>query len=466
MMKKLIYILVMLPVLLTACIEDSISTSPADQPTFSVDTLDLGTLFTTQSSPTYAFTVHNRHDKVMSISDIAMRDGGVFRVNVDGVAGTRFSNVEIRPNDSIYIFVEATLPEAGQALPVAVEDHLDFVTNGVTRSVVITATGQDVKRLQGLVVDHDMTLDASLPYQIFDSLVVRAGATLTLAEGVKLHFHDKALLSVDGTLRSLGTVERPVEMMGDRMDNVVGSTSFDLMASQWQGVVFNPGSRDNYLQHTWIRNTVGGVLVDSLGVTDTPGLTMVNCRLRNSATYALTSIHSTIDATGCEIADAAAGAVGLVGGRYSFNYCTFANYYLFAALGGPTVTMEYVMSDEADDSGLPLMQAVFSNSIIYDGLGRDDLSYGDLTGSAVTFNRCLLKSAGTDDDNFINCIWDTDPLFYTVRNEYLFDYRLQPESPAIEAADPAFPLSAAAEVDWYGIPRALTIGAYQYVAPE
>ena len=104
------------------------------------------------------------------------------------------------------------------------------------------------------------------------------------------------------------------------------------------------------------------------------------------------------------------------------------------------------------------------NSIIY-GIGSD-LSHGDLSGSAVFFRNCLFKSAGTDDDNFIGCIWDADPLFHTVRNEYIFDYRLREESPAIGAGDPALnPVGAA--TDFYGMSRGAKpdVGAYVYV-PE
>ena len=35
-------------------------------------------------------------------------------MNVDGLSGREFHNVEIRAKDSIYVFVEATLPENGR----------------------------------------------------------------------------------------------------------------------------------------------------------------------------------------------------------------------------------------------------------------------------------------------------------------------------------------------------------------
>ena len=108
-----------------------------------------------------------------------------------------------------------------------------------------------------------------------------------------------------------------------------------------------------------------------------------------------------------------------------------------------------------------MVRADISNTIIY-GNGMD-LSHGDLTDTAVTLRNCLLKSDGTDDDNFINCVWGEDPLYYTVREEYIFDYRLREGSPAIGAGNGALTAPAAA-VDRYGLPRGATpeIGAYVY----
>ena len=68
---------------------------------------------------------------------------------------------------------------------------------------------------------------------------------------------------------------------------------------------------------------------------------------------------------------------------------------------------------------------------------RDSLNVGDFTGFPVTFTNCLLQSAGSNDDNFINCLWEADPGFNIDRHAYIFDYRVGPTSPALEYADPA-----------------------------
>lgn len=126
-----------------SCIEDGYTTSPSDQPVFSTDTLDLGTIFTGDPSPTSRFVVHNPASKQLSISEIGLSgaDAQYFRINVDGMSGERFTDVDIRGNDSIFVFVEATLPESDAVKALDYEAKVDFSTNGVTRSVVLTAGG-------------------------------------------------------------------------------------------------------------------------------------------------------------------------------------------------------------------------------------------------------------------------------------------------------------------------------------
>lgn len=463
-MKKILSLISLLTLccaVLPSCIEDGFDTSPSAQPVFSVDTLDMGVTFTDQPTPTHRFVVHNRNSKLISISRIALRgdDGERFRINVDGFAGSEFADVEIRPNDSIFVFVEATLPPNATPALTDVEGHLDFTTNGVTSSVVLLLHGQDVERRRGYVVSQDERWDATYPYQIFDSLVVAKDATLTLDPGVTLHFHDKASLRVYGTLISEGTMELPVNMCGDRTDNVVGDISFDLMASQWDGLVLRPGSRGNRFVHTVVRNTVNGLVADSLSQA-----TFVNCRLRNSVTYPLESRYADITLIGTEVAEGSAGLFAMTGGNVTANHCTFANYYLFSALGGASLQFGHYDEESSTGAEAPYLQADFSNCIVY-GNGLD-LGEGDFTGTNVFFRSTVLKSEGSDDDNFIGCIWDTDPLYGTVRQEYLFDYRLKPDSPVAGMANPELTLPEAA-TDPYGYARLPlpTPGAYQMPLP-
>lgn len=343
------------------------------------------------------------------------------------------------------------------------EAKVDFTTNGITKSVVITAEGQNVRRLSGITITEDTHFDTTLPYQIFDSLVVAPGATLTIEPGANLYFHDKSMLVVRGRLIAEGSVEKPINMTGDRTGNVVGDISFDLMSRQWTGAFFTPTSTGNRMSHVSLRNTSQGIMLEGNPQLIDTQLTLINTRVRNSGGLIIEAYHSSIDATGCEFAEGSEGLVYLQGGRHTFNHCTFANYYLFSAISGPAVQFAHISADEKtgldDGSQLPYTTASFVNSIIY-GNGTD-LSHGDLKDTDITLHRCLLKSDGTDDDNFTECIWNSDPLYYTVRSEYLFDYRVKEESPAIGAG-----IETDAPADWYGITRKATLGAYEYTPVE
>ena len=459
-MKYILHILILSIGIFTlaGCIEDSFSTSPSDQPAFSVDTLDFGTVFTDEVTPTRRFVVYNHASKSISISDISVSgaDAGCFRLNVDGISGESFSQVDIRGKDSIFVFVEATLPERSGSGN-AYSAQIDFTTNGVRQSLPVEAFGQNVVRLRGHIVSANERFNSDRPYQIYDSLVVAEGATLRIAAGTRLCFHDKAALIVRGRLVCDGTAEKPIVMGGDRTGNVVTDISFEIMSRQWDGVYFTMSSHNNKLSHTEIRNTSAGVVIAGTGGADyegRPQLELVNCILTNSGDYALYTYHSGVKAVGCQFSEASLGLVALIGGNHIFNHCTFANNYLFTVIGGPAVQFSHLSSDEKtgfdDGSGLPYVKADISNSILY-GLGTE-VSHGDLTGTDVYIRRCLMKSEGTDDDNFINCIWNEDPLYYTVREDYIFDYRLKPESPAIGSADPQLTLPAASK-DFYGLPR-------------
>lgn len=455
--------------LLSSCIEDGISTSAADQPTFSTDTLRLGSLFTLQPSPTHRFVVYNRHDKIMNISDIEFSDNpsDAFRINVDGMSGKRFSNVEVRPNDSIFVFVEATLPENGSSLPVEILTHLNFRVNGVTSSLPIKAQGQDVVRLSGDTrFAADTSLDAAKPYLVADSIVVEEGATLTLPAGARLLMRNAAEIIVRGSLNIAGTQEKPVEITGDRTGFVAAQIPYEVMSGQWGGIYFTSTSHGNTISYASIRNPEWGLILDRIGGTqDAPALKIYNSVVRNSKGYLIEARHSALVAIGCEFSEAASGQLLLEGSEHLVNQCTLANYYLFSAIAGPAIQLQHVdpqdtEANNPDDADLPWLKADITNTIIY-GL-NGDLSHGDLTGLPVTVRYCLLKSSGSDDENFIHCVWDQDPLFNVDRNAYVFDYRVGAESPALNAGS-ADLLLPGTETDRLGASRLPlpTIGAYQ-----
>lgn len=452
------------------CIEDGFTTSPSDQPVFSTDTLDMGVVYTAEQTATYRLIVYNRHDRGLNLSSVAMsgENAGLFRLNVDGIAGTAFSNVEIRENDSIFVFLSADLPASGQMQPKRIQANLDFVVNGVLTQLPVRADGQDIHRMRGVTVSADSLIKADAVYQVKDSLVVAEGATLKFEPGVRMLFHDGARLIVRGAIRCEGTPEQPVVFTGDRTGNVITDVSFDLMSRQWSGVEFETTSIDNYLQYTEIRNTSHGVQMrgDGKYSPDIPAaLVMINSRFSNSGGYALSTVGASVEAYGCEFSDAALGLIHITGGSHRFEQCTTANYYLFSWPKGNAWTfIDPTVIDDPDGEYLGFLptKAVITNSISF-GL-RGDVTPGDLSGWDVQFLRCSFLSKGEDDDNFVDSLWDTDPEFYTKRNEYILDYRLKPESPVLESAFPALNTRQLTD-DFYGQPRGTELGAYSYVAP-
>lgn len=438
--------------MLCGCIEDGFDTRPSAQPDFSTEELDMGIQFTDNPSPTAQLMIYNRNSKQINLSSVRLRSGRDFRINVDGQSGREFANVEIRPNDSIYVFVECTLPPAPSAEPLVMSDQLDVVTNGVTRSVTISATAQNVVRHRDETLTADATWTAEMPHIIFGELRVAPGATLTLEAGTQLLFHDKASLQVDGSLLALGTAAAPIRMQGDRTGNVVADVSYEVMSNQWEGVTFGRESAGNSLSHTEIINTCRGVELDSLAT-----LRLENCRLTNSGQALLTARGgSKILALGSELSNAAVSLLLLEGGDYEFHRCTLANWYLFK---WPELTI-------IEFFDAPATRAEFVNSIIY-GRGDPLAAYAEKPMEMdIWFKRVMFAVEGSDDARYLQCLWEQDPLLDFSLTDYVFPYSPLPDSPALGAADPALDHPDLPPLDFRGLERALTLGAYAPIPPE
>ena len=451
-----------------SCINDDFTDSPSATLSFSTDTVSFGTVFTDLTTPTARLWVFNHNKKGVNISSIRFRNPDTnFSFNVDGVSGTSFRDVEIRGNDSILIFIECFISPDNALEPQKVADQLEFVTNGVTQEVEVEAWGLNATRLHGVRVEKDMHLTAERPYIVFDSLSVELGATLTIEPGAQVLFHDKARLVVRGTLNAVGNANNFIDLRGDRLDNVLPDVPYDLMAGQWQGVTIAPGSFGNRLEFVNMRSTVEGLRIDSCADLSRQKLTLVNSWLHNSQSTVIDSRYAKVDAYGCCFSEAAGAVVSLTGGEHEFVQCTIANYYLFGSLGQSNLSLYHCLPEHADDNSLPLMKASFDNGIIWGYIGPP-INTGDLKGSNVFLRNILLKADGSNDDNFIDCIWNEDPLFYTERNDYYFNYHLKPESPAIGRGNSSF-VTPQCLYDMDGLDRLShgtpDLGAYVYTAP-
>lgn len=451
-----------LSLILSSCISDGISTSSSDILSFSRDTVNFDTVFTDLGTPTARLLVFNRAKKGINISSIRLRnENSDFSINVDGMSGKTFHDVEIRGNDSIYVFIECLIPETASKEPWLVEDELEFVTNGVTQTVRLEAYGRNVLRLRAHSVTTRMEITDEMPVVVFDSLVVAPGAELSIAPGARVLFHDGAELVVHGRIEAVGEPGRLVEFRGDRLDNVLPDVGYDILAGQWKGMRITPGSFDNRLEYVDMRSTAEGITVDSCADLSKVKLTLRNSWLHNSQRSALESKYARINAYGCCFSEAAAAVVSLTGGEHEFVQCTFANNYLFSAIYEPLVSLYHVLPEHVYDNDLPLLKASFENSIIY-GLAAD-INEGNLDGTDVWFRNVSLKSKGENDEHFIDCLWDTDPLFLTDRPRYYFNYHVRPDSPVIGMGNPAY-VGPESLIDIDGIDRLAAgnpvLGAY------
>ena len=423
--------------ILSSCINDDFTDSPSAGLSFSAETVDFGTVFTDVGSPTARLVVRNPNKKGVRISAIRFQnDDTPFSLNVDGVSGTIFRDVEISGNDSIYVFIECFVPENSSVEPIRVSDMLEFTVNDKVLAVEVEATALNVERLRNVLFDRDVTLDDVSPYVVFGTLTVGKDATLTIAPGANLLFHDGASLIVEGRIEAIGTPEKKIAMRGDRLDNVLPDVGYDIMAGQWKGVRIAAGSFDNRLECVDMRSTVEGLRIDSCADLSRQKLIIINSWLHNSRSSVLESLYARVDAYGCCFSEAAGAVVSLTGGEHSFVQCTIANNYLFSMTGGANLSLFHCLPDEQDSNQNPLMKASFENGIIW-GIGQP-LNIDDLAGSEVFLRNVLLKAEGENDEWFVNCLWNEDPLFLTIRQDYYFNYHVKPDSPAIGAGNPAF----------------------------
>lgn len=459
----------------TGCLDEEFTTNPNDRLAYSADTVRFDTVFTTLSSSTSKLMVYNPHKKAINIESIQLKNGGQsgFRINVDGMKGNYFEQIEISKNDSLYIFIEVTADPTGKDHPERYEDLLEFSYNGIRQQITLEAYGQDAIIWHGKVILTDTILTATKPFLIYDSLYIAPGKTLTLEAGTRLFMHDKTRIIVEGSLNANGQFGKPVVLRGNRTDKLFPNLAYDQMAAQWSGIRLCKESFNNRWTHTHIRGTSFGIEIDSTNM-EQEKLRLENCILKNSKQELIKATHARIEAYNCEFSNAGGALLHLAGGYYRFTHCTIANFYPFGVISDATVKLSnYKYNEKGDVIPLPLQQASFNNCIIWGNRSVEvNLDSYQLAGTEPTpfvhlFNHCLIKAAGEDDENFIQTVWNKDPKFKQVNpKEYLFDFNLMPESAALKTGNPEYaqeyPYDLNGNIRSEGVPD---LGAYQFV-PE
>lgn len=450
---------------------DSWTTDGSARLTFSVDTVAFDTVVTGMSSTTRTLIVSNDNTAGLHIQRVALGKGdrSPFRVNVDGqyLAGGVGEEFEVRRRDSIYVRAEVLVPETEGNEMVHMEDQLTFtLESGVQQHVTLVADGMNVYVVRGLDIKRDTTLLTDRPYIIYDSLVVEAGATLTLQPGTTLMMHEGVNIDVHGSLRAQGTLEQPVVLRGDRVDNLFDYLPYDNTPNRWGGVHIYGESTDNVLTQCDIHSGEYGIVCDSALVLDVdhPTLVMENCIIHNVGGTALDLNNVIVQAIGCQISNAAGRCVSVLGGACDFVHCTITQFYPFVADRGDALYLANVRDEEIY---CHLYWANFLNCVIT-GYAEDvimgSISEGSDYRCEYRFDHCLLRTIKSDDEErFVDINWDLDEKgeldtkperHFTVFDTKNFIYDFTPDSASVirGLADPEW-TKTLSPIDRRGVSR-------------
>jgi len=416
-----------------SCNPDDIIITDGSVLNYSVDTLMFDTVFTTIGSATRFFTVTNNQDQAVTISSIKLAKGenSNFRINVNGTSGNA-SDIIIKGNDSIYIFVEVTVdPNRDEMLE---QDSIVFETANNSDNIDLVAFGQDVILINDSVV-NTQTWTSEKPYLIYNSMAVDENQILTLESGAHLYFHRGSALIVLGTIIANGSMEEPIVFEGDRLEHEY----FDV-PGQWDGIWLTKLSKNNYFNYAHIKNANIGIAADSVNGAGY-FLSIHNSKLEHHSLYGIFTQMSSVFATNTVISDCGRNALMLTrGGYYEFIHCTIGNYWSNQVRTSPSVFINNHFSYDQTLYVYNLERAYFGNCIIW---GNQDTEFNyDAYTDGVAFNFMVENSFVKIDtsahinientEHFKSNFYKSNPLFL---NTTAYDFSLDTISPAIDAGD-------------------------------
>ncbi len=427
--------------------------------TFSVDTLIFDTVFTTLGSTTQQFKIYNPDSKTVFIDEVELMGGksSPFRVNLDGVSGTKFDKISIEGKDSLFTFVDVKLNVNNQSLPLVVEDSIRFRTNGKDYYLNLIVWGQDAYFHRSEVI-KEVLWKNDKPHVIFGTVAVDSAKTLTIESGTKIHMHKKSMLLVyKGTLNIAGTKDKPVEIQGDRLESFYKNVS-----GQYFGIwlYYALPSTINYAT---IRNGTAGIQVTSHDPSSQLAtLTLTNSLIENHASYGLfLYANPSLIMENCIVANNEKyGVLALQGANYYINQCHILDYGRDEKSAALALKNNY-LDPKTKTMYLSDLEGTINNSVIY-GAKEYELLIDTIQDKSVKinlkFNSCLIKWKDENTDaNFKKTIWNQSPIFKDPIN---YNYHFEANSPLNGNGDPT--LSNGFDID--GNPRSLTapdIGAYE-----
>ncbi|PIF06216.1 MAG: hypothetical protein CSA36_02730 [Draconibacterium sp.] len=448
---------VVIAISIFGCEDEGYVNSHDAQLFFSTDTIMFDTIFTTIGSTTQHFTVHNPYDENILISRIKLAGGDEsnFRLNINGEETNELYEVEIPPNDSIYVFVEVTIDPNGQNLPMVVQDSVQFTTNSNLQDIKLLAYGQDFKLVKQQTISTT-TWTAEKPYLVFDYAFVDSLSTLTIEPGTRIFFHKQAGLYVKGNIIANGTFKHPILFTADRLED-----SYKNIPDQWNGIILYSGSHDNIFNFCTIKNANIGLQVGTIEHEGFATVRLTNSRVENMAYAGVFAMKSKIYGYNDLIANCGFYAMALlVGGEYEFYHTTIANYwgnYTRKTRKTPSLTISNSISynrgkNEKTVFKGDLVKLKFANSIIY-GNNTSELNLANNGENQFNyfFENTIIQVPDTfnttERDHYLN-VWkgpEYDPLFVDPYVEY--NYALDTLSPAKDVGNTVYGLEFPQDIE-------------------
>ena len=265
-----------------SCKKDSLLTDASAKVEFSQDSILFDTVFTGIGSATKNIRVRNKNNQKIKITSIELKGGytSSFKINVDGVSGVSFKDIEIAANDSLYIFIQVNVNPININSPLIISDVILFYVNSNLQELPLEAWGQDawyhyptnaIKFKDGTyfpysLISKDTLVDTiwkkDKPHVIYGYLVVDEHQKLKIEAGVQIYMNYKAGLWVykGGQLKVLGEKGNEVVFQGARREKDYADEP-----GQWDRIWINEGSLNNEINYAIIKNAYIGIQAELSG---------------------------------------------------------------------------------------------------------------------------------------------------------------------------------------------------------
>jgi hypothetical protein len=421
-------------IILFSCKKDSFITSPDARLSISTDSLKFDTVFVSAGSTYQFFIIKNNNNQKLRLSTIKLMGGSssVYAINVDGVPGTLFNNIDINANDSIYVFVQVNINPAAGNLPFVIRDSVQVSYNGKEQWVQLEAWGQNAHFFRNKVISANESWTNDLPYVILGSLYIESNSVLNINTGCRIYVHADAPIVVDGTLQVNGMKDSAdrVYFQSDRIDE-----PYKDYPAGWPGIYFRSTSKDNILNYADISNAYQAIGIQDPAPNANKKLILNECRINNAYDAGIIAFNSSIDATNCLISNCGKNIYLSLGGDYQFTHCTVATYASsFISHKDPVL----FISNYADNLVADLT-ATFRNCIFWgeNGIVENEVVVQKNGNSVfnVNFDHALWKvqtiPANISSNQIIN---NQSPQFDSIStSRNFYNFHLQATSPAVNA---------------------------------